>query len=79
MERHTELPYFGGKDMGRNKGAPLDKHITIRVTEREFQKITDFCAEQDVSNSEYLRALIRVHLGLTKNPRRLFDDDNEQS
>ncbi len=58
--------------MGKKRGAPLDKHITIRVTEKEFDKIAEYCADNDVSNSEYLRALIRVHLGLAEDLKRLF-------
>lgn len=59
--------------MGKKRSAPLDRHLTIRLTEKEFAKITGYCADNEVSSSEYLRNLIRVHLGMANDLKRLFD------
>ena len=58
--------------MGKKWGPPLDKHITIRVSEKEFQKILEYCEDNEVSSSEYLRNLIRIHLGMAEDLHNLF-------
>ena len=59
--------------MGKKRGTPLDRHITIRVTEKEFAKILGYCADNEMSNSEYLRNLIRIHLGMADDLKRIYD------
>lgn len=51
----------------------MDKHITIRVTEKEFEKILQYCGDNEMSSSEYLRSLIRVHLGMADDLRKIYE------
>ncbi len=59
--------------MGKKRSASLDRHITIRVTEKEFEKILRYCADNEMSSSEYLRNLIRIHLGMADDLKRIYD------
>jgi hypothetical protein len=59
--------------MGKKRSAPLVRHITIRLTEKEFGKIIGYCADNEMSSSEYLRNLVRIHLGMADDLRRIYD------
>lgn len=59
--------------MGKKRSAPLDRHLTIRLTEKEFTKIIGYCADNEMSSSEYLRNLVRIHLGMADDLRRIYD------
>jgi len=59
--------------MGKKRSAPLDKHITIRITEKEFEKVLTYCGDNEMSSSEYLRNLIRIHLGMADDFKVIFD------
>jgi hypothetical protein len=43
------------------------------VTEKEFEKILGYCADNEMSSSEYLRNLIRIHLGMADDLKRIYD------
>jgi len=59
--------------MGNNKRiAPLTKHITIRVTEREYAEARASCKDNEISSSEYIRSLMRIHLGLADDLKVLY-------
>ena len=57
--------------MGSKKITPMDKHITIRVTAKEYKKALEYCTKNDMIPSEYLRSLIRFHLGMVDDFKRL--------
>lgn len=58
--------------MGSKRTAPLDKHITIRVSEREYSKATEYCMDNEMSPSEYIRQLMRIHLGLANDMKAMY-------
>jgi hypothetical protein len=62
-----------GVPVGNNKRiAPLSKHITIRVTEKEYEKALEYCKDNEISSSEYIRSLMRIHLGLADDLKVLY-------
>jgi hypothetical protein len=50
--------------VGNKRSTPLAKHLTIRVTEKEYEKAQEYCIDNDILPSEYVRNLIRFHLGM---------------
>jgi len=50
--------------MGRKTGGSLSKAISIRVSEKEWMELQNYCREHDMSYSEYMRRLIITHLRL---------------
>jgi hypothetical protein len=62
-----------GNTVGPKRSAPLDKHMTIRMTEKEFDKILEYCADNAMSPSEYIRNLIRIHLGMADDFKIIYD------
>jgi hypothetical protein len=59
--------------VGNKRSAPLDKHITIRVTDKEFNEAVKYCTDYEISPSEYIRQLMRIHLGMANDMKRLYD------
>jgi len=59
--------------VGSKRSAPLEKHITVRVTEKEHKKAIEYCADNDMSPSEYIRNLMRIHLGLADDLKVIYD------
>ncbi len=58
--------------MSNKRSAPLEKHLTIRVTEKEYEKAVEYCADNEISPSEYIRSLMRIHLGLADDLKVLY-------
>ena len=58
--------------MSNKRSAPLSKHITIRVTEKEYDKAAQYCTDNEMSSSEYIRSLMRIHLGLADDLKVLY-------
>lgn len=58
--------------MAKRKLAPLVKQITIRMTESEFTEMEHYCADHGITNSEYMRTLLRIHLGFTDDLKVLY-------
>jgi len=68
----TDAGVVKGDAMGTKKSVPLEKHITIRVTEKEYDKVAEYCADNDMNNSEYIRSLIRIHLGMADDFKKMY-------
>ena len=50
----------------------MDKHITIRVTEKEYNKAVKYCINNEMSASGYIRSLMRIHQGLADDLKVLY-------
>lgn len=58
--------------MAQRKLAPLLKQVTIRITESEMAEMERYCAEHGITHSEYMRTLLRIHLGFANDLKVLY-------
>ena len=55
--------------MAQPRVSTHSKHVTVRLTEKELTLMEKYCAENDLTGSEYLRTLLRIHLGIAEDMR----------
>lgn len=55
--------------MAKKRVSPHVKTLTVRLTEQEMAALEKYCADNSFTGSEYMRNLIRIHLGLNDDMR----------
>ncbi len=55
--------------MAKRKLAPLIKQFSIHITESEWAEMDRYCVEHGITHSEYMRTLLRIHLGFADDLR----------
>jgi len=64
--------YRGGY-MAKKRVSPHVKTLTVRLTEQEVAALEEYCADNGLTGSEYVRTLIRIHLGLNDDMRIVYE------
>lgn len=53
--------------VSKRKLAPLTRYISLRLSKKEAEALNAYCAQNGITNSQYFRSLLCIHLG--------FEDD----
>ncbi len=59
--------------MAKKRVSPRIKTLTVRLTEHEMAALEKYCADNGLTGSEYMRTLIRIHLGLNDDMRIIYE------